>query len=163
MLFPPARAPRWSLLPSQPQLRPGEMEFHFETRVRAARGPALGMLSSRGAAELLLALRWPRAPGLARECAPPPRAFPSAPAELPEGRAGAAPRASAPALRRPARRRILLLFLSSLKEAKLVLPSVGATHGSASPSRGPANESRRPEDHRRGLFPITLCLKWRRG
>lgn len=44
-----------------------------------------------------------------------------------------------------------------------MLPSVRATHRSASPSRGPANESQRPEDPRRGLFPVALCLKWGRG
>lgn len=74
------------------------------------------------------------------------------------------PAISAPAQRRPACRRLPLLSLpSSLKVAKLGLASVRATHRSASPSPGPANASRRPEDSRRGLFPTPLCLKWGRG
>ncbi|XP_036856244.2 receptor-type tyrosine-protein phosphatase R isoform X3 [Manis javanica] len=77
---------------------------------------------------------------------------------------GCGPRAPRPHAAPPLASRLPLGFPSaSPGEAKLVHVSVGATHRPAKPSRGPGNESRRPEDLWQWLFLIALRLKWGRG
>ncbi|XP_045411105.1 uncharacterized protein LOC123640528 [Lemur catta] len=148
---------------SQPPPRPGEVEFPFATPCRARAG--LGMLSSCGAAGLLLAPRWLRR-CRARGWRGVHPAVPAAAAGRPGGQAFAGPERLGPRLATvPRTRNLLLFFLSpSRREVKLLLASVRRrTDRSANPSRGPAKESRRPENPRRWLSLTVLCLKWGRG
>lgn len=123
-------------------------------------GPALGMLSSRGAPGSCSPRtgREPLGPGLARESTHPPccccRCRCREASRRPNiGCLGAQPAQPPPTL----------LPLPFHREAKLGRLSVGTADRSANPGRGPANESWSPETSRRWLFLITLCLKWGRG
>lgn len=130
-------------------------------KARAARGPALGMLSSRGASGCC-SHRTGRAARsrLARE-SPRPLRRRSGAASRPCSSRLRAPRP--PPCSAPLRSRLLLLFLPSLKEAQLGRLSARATHRSANPSRGPANASRSPGTLWRWLLLVTLFPKWGRG
>lgn len=158
--FPHTPAP-WSLPPSQQPLRPGGVEFHFETLCVRREG--------QHRACSVAAARWgccsyssgSRAPGLAPP--QPSPCCPSAAAELPGLSCSGSPRSRPP----PSAARLAAAShssSSSLRWRTWCLLLFAPHTALPALAQDLANASRRPEDSRRGLFPLHhFAWKWGRG